>query len=132
VTDDEFKWDLLGDLAFEDLYMLWEPLGWARTCFPGRADTDRQSLVERTLNALYDDGLVYFVRAGAGEDENTVADDPGRHLAVDEIRRLIAGGDWRTTPLGADATKVWVGATEAGKAAAEAPPPEIRAYWGRR
>ena len=132
MTEEEFKWDVLADLVSEDYQMLWEPLGWARTHFADSTESELRALVERVLNDLHDNGLVYLFRVGADHDVNASAEDRDRRLDPEQARTLIAGNDWRTVPPGPDGVRVWIGPTKDGETAVENAPPDIRALWGRQ
>jgi hypothetical protein len=128
VTSDEFSWEVLSDAA-EEAQMLYEPLAAARTLLPDLSEPDRQRVVERTLRALHGAGLIAFVRGG--DPPGAAFADPDRHLGEGEVDAVISGPGWRTVPVGADGTKVWFAATEAGrKAYAEDAPPHVAARRG--
>jgi hypothetical protein len=123
VTSDDFAWEVLAD-ASADAQMLYEPLAVARTLYPDTPELDRQRVVERTLRSLHGAGLIAFVRGG--EPPGAAFGDPERHLPDDEVDEVISGSGWRTVPVGADGTRIWLAATEAGRRAfAEDAPPEV-------
>jgi hypothetical protein len=115
VTPDEFAWEVLADTVAEDGQMLYEPLAALRALVPETAEPERQRIVERTLRALQGAGLIAFVRDG----------DPDRGLDEEELDAAIAASGWRTVPVGAEGTDVWLVATDAGRRALDDAPPEV-------
>ena len=117
MTPDEFAWEVLADTVAEDGQMLYEPLVALRTLVPETAEAERQRIAERTLRALHGAGLIAFVRDG----------DPSQQLDAEELEAAIAAAGWRTVPVGAEGTAVWLVATDAGRRAVDEAPPEVSA-----
>ena len=127
MTPDDLAWEVLLGLD-EEPQMLYEPLATLRAVAPDVSEPERQRTVERTLRAMHGAGLIVFVRGG---DPPTAAiADPGRHLDDGEIDELIAGPGWRTVPVGADGTEIWLAVTDAGRRALAEAPPEIASRRG--
>jgi hypothetical protein len=119
LTEDEFekfKWNVLGDAAFEDYYVLWE-LGW-------------EPFAERALRELHDEGLIYFFRVPPPYDVNTSGEDEGLRLPPEEVDETLRGDWWREGKrLPEEHPNIWFGPTPAGEAACENPPEHIRKLW---
>jgi hypothetical protein len=129
---EKFKWNVLGDAAFEDCYGVWEPLFALRGCYAieGQTESDRQAFAERALRELFDAGFIYFFRVPPGHGVNEASDDEDLRLRPAEVDAAL-GGDWwhgrEAWPQGRP--QIWFFSTPAGQAACENPPEHIRELW---
>jgi len=73
---DVFKWEILGDTAFEDVQGLREPLWLLRGHLnqPQMSEVERQELAERALRELHRDGLIYAFRPRLRTNPGDAAD----------------------------------------------------------
>lgn len=131
---DVFKWEILGDAAFEDVQGFWEPL-WALRGYlrqPELSEIDRQELAERALRELQREGLLYFFRVPLNANPGDAADDESLRLTPEEFDETLSSDWWRGAgDLPPNHPNVWMWATERGLQLAKDPPPEVEKYWHR-
>ena len=114
---ERFKWEILGDAAFEDIQGVWEPLWLLRGSLkkPDMSEPARQQMAERALRELERDGLIYFFRAAPSSNPNDAAEDESRRLTADEIDTTLSSDWWRGTGiLPPDHPNVWWSVTGKG------------------
>jgi hypothetical protein len=127
-----FKWEILGDAAFEDVQGLWEPLWLLRGYLkqPGMEEIESQELAERALRELQKDGLIYFFRVPARMNPSDASDVDSLRLTADQVDATLVGDWWRGLGnLPSDHPNVWWWVTEKGRELADDPPEHVKAYW---
>jgi hypothetical protein len=129
---ERFKWEILGDAAFEDIQGLWEPLWLLRGDLkrPEMSEAGRQQLAERALRELDREGLIYFFRVPPDRNPNDAAEDDSQRLAPDEVDAALSSAWWRGPgSLPVDHPNVWWSITPKGLSLAQNPPADVRGSW---
>jgi hypothetical protein len=127
-----FKWEILGDAAFEDIQGLWEPLWLLRGYLkqPDMSELERQALAERALRELHGDGLIYFVQVPLKTNPSNAADDALLQLTPDDVSDTLSSDWWRGPGnLPADHPNVWWSVTAKGAELANNPPAHVKSHW---
>lgn len=124
---ERFRWNTLGDLAFEDAYALWEVAASANASFRDLPLSEQRNLAEQAVRELLAEDKIFLFRLG-GLDPNRAAEEPSLRLELEEAQSEV------TRTLQADdpsvAGDLWLAPTEVGVRAANDPPPAVRRLWG--
>jgi len=120
-----YRWNLLGDLVFEDTYGFPEVLFNRDAAFSGRSPAEGRAVAAETLLDFLEREWIFLYRLD-GLSPNDASEL--LHLRLDST--LARAHITRVSSTGlTDRYDIWIAPTDRGVAAAKDPPPAVRALW---